>query len=117
MAIPPTSTLCIANCKSVSIFWDFAREPFRAISVQPTSWSHAIPARNESAGHGEVDRRRRDDPQSVPFSCRLEDATSSNTQQLQATSGNSQRAEVKAFKQQEATSSNSWQHVATRLAP
>ena len=53
----------------------------------------------------------------MPFSCRLEDATSGNTEQLEATSSNSQRSEVKAFRQQEATGSNSQQHAATRLAP
>jgi hypothetical protein len=47
----------------------------------------------------------------------LEDATSGNKQQLAATSGNSQVLEVKAFKQQAATGSNSRQHTATRLAP
>jgi hypothetical protein len=71
----------------------------------------------ESAGGGEVDTKGGDHRESVPFSCRLEDATSGNTQQLAATSGNSQRAEAKAFKQQAATSSNSRQHAATRMAP
>jgi hypothetical protein len=70
-----------------------------------------------SAGGGETDRKSGGHRESVPFSCRLEDATSGNTQQLAATSGNSQRPEAKAFKQQEATSSNSRQHAATRLAP
>jgi hypothetical protein len=63
---------------------------------------------------GEFDRNGGDHRDSVPFSCRLEDATSSNKQQLEATRGNSQRLEAKAFKQQEATSSNSQQLPATR---
>ena len=70
-----------------------------------------------SAGGGEFDRRGGDYRESVQFSCRLEDATSGNTQQLAATSGNSQRAEVEAFKQQAATGSNSRQHAATRPKP
>jgi hypothetical protein len=48
----------------------------------------------------------------VPFSCRLEDATSGNKQQLEATGGNSQRSEVKAFRlqqQQAATPGNTLQ--------
>ena len=53
----------------------------------------------------------------IERTCRLEDATSGNTEQLEATSSNSQRSEVKAFRQQEATGSNSQQHAATRLAP
>jgi hypothetical protein len=90
-------------------FLDFARSAFRAISVPPASRSHATPARNEPVNHSEVDRGRGDDPQSVPFSCRLENATSGNTQQLAATSGNSQRSEAKAFKQQAATPGNTRQ--------
>jgi hypothetical protein len=70
-----------------------------------------------SAGGGEFDREAGDHRESVPFSCRLEDATSGNTQQLAETSGNSQRSEVKAFKQQAATGSNSQQHAATRPKP
>jgi Fic family protein len=41
--------------------------------------------------------------ESVPFSCRLKDATSGNTQQLEARRGNSQHSEVKAFRLQEAS--------------
>jgi hypothetical protein len=70
-----------------------------------------------SAGGGEFDGKGDDHRESVPFSCRLEDATGSNTQQLEATSGNSQGSEAKAFKQQAATGSNSRQHAATRMAP
>jgi hypothetical protein len=66
---------------------------------------------------GEFDRNGGDHRESVPFSCRLEDATSGNTLQLEATRGNSQRSEAKAFKQQEATGSNSRQHAATRPKP
>jgi hypothetical protein len=42
-----------------------------------------------SAGGGELDRKGSDQRESVPFSCRLEDASSGNTQQLEATRGNS----------------------------
>jgi hypothetical protein len=38
-----------------------------------------------SAGGGEFDTKGDDHHESVPFSCRLEDATSGNTQQLAAT--------------------------------
>jgi hypothetical protein len=54
---------------------------------------------------------------SVPFSCRLEDATRGNTKQLEATSGNSQRSDVKAFRLQAATGSNSRHLPATRPKP
>jgi hypothetical protein len=109
--------VCMANCKSLSVSWISRGEPFRLISVPRASRSQATPARNEPVSHGEVDRRGDDDPQSVPFSCRLEDATGGNKQQLEATSGNSQHSEAKAFKQQVATGSNSRQHAATRAKP
>jgi hypothetical protein len=70
-----------------------------------------------SAGGGEFDGKGDYHRESVPFSCRLEDATSGNTQQLAATRGNSQRSEVKAFRQQAATGSNSQQQAATRPKP
>jgi hypothetical protein len=70
-----------------------------------------------SAGGGEFDGKDDAHHESVPFSCRLEDATSGNTQQLEATRGNSQRPEVKAFRLQAATSGNSRQHAATRPEP
>jgi hypothetical protein len=64
-----------------------------------------------SARRGELDRKGGDHRESVPFACRLEDATSGNTQQLAATRGNSQRPEVKAFKHR---LSNKQQLPATR---
>jgi hypothetical protein len=62
-----------------------------------------------SAGGGEFDRKGGDHRESVPFSCRLVDATSSNQQQLEATGGNSQRSEVKGLRLQAATGRNSRQ--------
>jgi hypothetical protein len=41
-----------------------------------------------SVGRIEFDTRAGDHRESVPFSCRLEDATGGNEQQLEATSGN-----------------------------
>jgi hypothetical protein len=70
-----------------------------------------------SAGGGEFARKGVDHRESVPFSCRLVDATSCNTQQLEATSGNSQRTAAKAFRLQAATGSNSKQLSATRPKP
>jgi hypothetical protein len=53
----------------------------------------------------------------VPFSCRLVDATRGIKRQQEATRGNSQRSEVKAFRLLTATGSNSRQHAATRPKP
>jgi hypothetical protein len=69
-----------------------------------------------SAGLGEFDRKGVDH-ESVPFSCRLVDATGGIKQQQSATGGNSQREEVKAFRLQAATGGKSRQHAATRLKP
>ena len=65
--------------------------------------------------HAQAAQVQPDTPVCLP--CRLVDATGGNKQQLAATRGNSQRSEVKAFKQQEATGSNSRQHAATRPKP
>jgi hypothetical protein len=90
----------MANCKFLSISWVFAS--FVMLS----------------AGGGEFDRKGAGDHrESVPFSCRLVDATSGNKQQLKARSGNSQRSEAKAFRLLKATRGNSWQHAATRPKP
>jgi hypothetical protein len=70
-----------------------------------------------SADGSEFDRKGGDHRESVPFSCRLVDATRGIRQQQEATGSNSQRSEVKAFRQQAATGSNSRQHAATRPKP
>jgi hypothetical protein len=109
---------CMANCKSLSISWISRNQPFRAMAVLRPAGATRYPREmSRSAGRRRIDRRRADDRQTVPFSCRLEDATGGNLQQAEATSSNSQRLEVKAFRQQAATGSNSQQHAATRPKP
>ena len=73
-----------------------------------------IPVVIRSARGVEFDREGGDHRESVPFSCRLVDATSGNKQQLEARSSNSQRSEAKAFRLRKATGGKSRQDAVTR---
>jgi len=70
-----------------------------------------------SADDGKFDRKGGDHRESVPFSCRLVDATSDNKQQLEARSGKSQRSDGKAFKLRAASSGIIRQLAVTRPKP
>jgi hypothetical protein len=72
---------------------------------------------NRLAGGDEFNRKGGDHRESVPFLCRLVDATSGFKQQQPATGGNSQCEEVKAFRLQAATAGKFRQHAAIRLKP